>query len=254
MKSDVAQQHLLLKLAGMDAELVRLAHRITHLPEQQAYDSALAEHRAATDRVAVLAVALDDVEAEVSKLESEVDAVRRREDRDRALLDSGGVNPKQLAELQHELTTLERRQADLEDILLEVMERREEIAGNHAAQQAAAEALGRDADAARQARDEAVAGIEQARAEQDARRAELAAELDAELLALYDAQRSSGGIGAGLLQAGRCGACRIELDRGEIGRIAAAADDEVLRCPECRAILVRPIKSGAAQPNPHAGA
>lgn len=253
MKSDVAQQHLLLKLAGVDAELVRLTHRATHLPEQQAYDQALAEERAAGDRLGALAVALDDVEAEVTKMEAEVDAVRRREDRDRALLDSGTVNPKQLAELQHELTTLERRQADLEDILLEVMERREQIAGDHAAQRAAAEALAREADAARQVRDEAVAGIEQSRAEQNGRRAELAAGLEADLLALYDGQRVSAGIGAGLLQAGRCGACRIELDRGEIGRIAAAPDDEVLRCPECRAILVRPIKTRAADPSEHPG-
>lgn len=243
MKSDVAQQHLLLKLAGVDAELVRLAHRAAHLPEQQAYDQVLAEERAATDRLGALAVALDDVEAEVTRMEAEVDAVRRREDRDRSLLDSGTVNPKQLKELQHELETLERRQADLEDILLGVMERREEIVGNHAAQRTAAEALGRDVEVARQARDEASAGLDQARAEQDVRRAELAAELDADLLALYDGQRVSGGIGAGLLQAGRCGACRIELDRGEIGRITAASDDEVLRCPECRAILVRPLKT-----------
>ena len=144
MKSDVAQQHLLLTLAGIDAELVRLTHRATHLPEQLAYDTALAEVRAATDRLGALAVALDDVEAEVARMEAEVDAVRRREDRDRALLESGTVSPKQLEELQHELTTLERRQADLEDVLLEVMERREEIAGAHAAQQAAAEALGRN--------------------------------------------------------------------------------------------------------------
>ena len=47
------------------------------------------------------------------------------------------------------------------------------------------------------------------------------------------------GVGAGLLQGRRCGACRIEIDKGELARIAAAADDEVLRCPECAAILLR---------------
>jgi predicted nucleic acid-binding Zn-ribbon protein len=41
------------------------------------------------------------------------------------------------------------------------------------------------------------------------------------------------------LLGGRCGACRIELDRGELARIAAAADDEVRRCEECGAILLR---------------
>lgn len=240
MRSDAAQQRLLLKLAEVDAELTRLGHRGTHLSEQQAYDQTVAAQRAAADRAGALSVALEDVEAEVAKMEVEVDTVRRREDRDRSLLDSGTVNPKQLEELQHELETLQRRQANLEDILLEVMERREQIAGEHACQQAQADQLGRDVEAAGRARDEAATGIERARAEQDVRRAELVGELDADLITLYDSRRTSGGIGAGLLQAGRCGACRIELDRGEIGRIAAAADDEVLHCPECRAILVRP--------------
>ena len=64
-------------------------------------------------------------------------------------------------------------------------------------------------------------------------------ELDAELVALYERQRARGGAGAGVLQGRRCGACRIEIDRGELARISAAADDDVLRCPECGAILLR---------------
>ena len=240
MKAEVSQQLLLLDLADLDAELSRLAHRAAHLPEQQRYDQVLADQRAATDRVGVLALALEDVDAEVAKLEGEVDAVRRREDRDRALLDSGSVQPKQLEELQHELGTLQRRQASLEDTLLEVMERREQVAAEHAEATAAADALGRDADAARSARDAALAEVEQGRTVDAARRDELLRRLDAELVDLYERQRQSAGFGAGRLQAGRCGACRIELDRGELSRISMAPEDELLRCPECRAILVRP--------------
>jgi predicted nucleic acid-binding Zn-ribbon protein len=46
------------------------------------------------------------------------------------------------------------------------------------------------------------------------------ASLPSELVELYERQRARG-------------------DRGEMARITAAADDEVLRCPECNAILVR---------------
>ena len=38
MKADVWQQHSLAKLAELDAELSRLAHRGTHLSEQQRYE------------------------------------------------------------------------------------------------------------------------------------------------------------------------------------------------------------------------
>ena len=53
--------------------------------------------------------------------------MRDREDRDRKMLEGGAINAKQLADLQHELETLQRRQSSLEDSLLEVMERREEL-------------------------------------------------------------------------------------------------------------------------------
>jgi predicted nucleic acid-binding Zn-ribbon protein len=71
------------------------------------------------------------------------------------------------------------------------------------------------------------------------RRDGVTASLDADLLALYERLRASSGIGAGALQGRRCGACRIEIDSGELSRIAAADEDEVLRCPECGSILLR---------------
>lgn len=245
MKADVAQQRSLLELSEVDGELNRLTHRAAHLPEQQRYDEVQAEQRAAVDRLSAVVLALEDLDAQVAKLESEVDAVRKREDRDRGLLDSGSVSDsKQLGELQHELGTLERRQASLEDTLLEVMERREQVAADQAREQGAIDTLEQDLNVARQARDEVLADVEQARTERSARRAEVAAALDADLLGLYERQRTTSGIGAGRLVGGRCGACRIELDRGELARISAAPEDDVLRCQECGAILLRPKASG----------
>ncbi|MGY4708912.1 zinc ribbon domain-containing protein [Mycolicibacterium sp. CBM1] len=239
MKAELAQQQSLLELADLDAELSRLSHRAAHLPEQQEYDRVQAEHRAAGDRLAALVIALDDLDAQVARFESEVDGVRQREDRDRSLLDSGTVSPKQLEELQHELHTLERRQASLEDSLLEVMERREQLDRDRAARQADLDALQVDLAAAAQARNEALADVEQARGQCMARRTEIAGGLDAALVALYERQRASGAVAAGRLLGKRCGACRIELDRGELARISAAPVDEVVRCPECQAILLR---------------
>ena len=239
MKAEPAQQHSLLELAELDTELSQLAHRAAHLPEQLRYDEIAAQQRGVSEQLAVLRVGLEDVDGEVAKLEGEVDAVRQREDRDRRLLESGSVQHKQLEELQHELNTLERRQASLEDTLLEVMERREELAAEVLGDQQRLAALDADWDAARSARDVALAGVEQTRNERAAHRADLAAGLDAELVKLYERQRASAGIGAGRLLGRRCGACRIELDRGELARISAAPADEVLRCSECGAILLR---------------
>jgi predicted nucleic acid-binding Zn-ribbon protein len=238
MKAEVSQQRSLLELSKVDAELSRADHRAKHLAEQQRFEAVQAEHSAANDRLAVLRIALEDLDAQAAKLESEIDSVRQREDRDRALLDSAG-SARQITELQHELETLQRRQSSLEDSLLAVMERREQLQADQATELAGIDDLQNALTAARQERDTALVELDGQRAQSAARRAELIAELDAELVALYEKQRARGGTGAGALQGHRCGACRIEIDRGELARIAAAPEDEVLRCPECGAILLR---------------
>ena len=239
MKAELAQQRSLLELAELDAELARLSHRAANLPEQQTYETVQAEHREAGDRLAALAIALEDIDAQVTRFESEIDGVRQREDRDRKLLDSGTTNPKQLEELQHELGTLERRQSSLEDSLLEVMERLEQLAGDQSAERAKAEALQADLATAGHNRDAALEEIERVRGERATRRNEIVAGLDSGLVQLYERQRTASGAGAARLLGRRCGACRIELDRGELARISAAPEDEVIRCPECQAILLR---------------
>jgi hypothetical protein len=238
MKAAVAQQRSLLEVAELDADLSRIAHRASRLPERQDIERMQTDQVAANDRLRALQIALEDLDTEVSRLEAEIDAVRQREDRDRSLLQSV-ADARQLTELQHELETLHRRQSSLEDSLLEVMEHREQVQAQQSAETAAVEALRGDLAAAQQALDGALDEIDQTRRQYSTRRDELTAALDPELIALYERQRARGGPGAGPLQGRRCGACRIEIDRGELSRISAAADDDVLRCPECGAILLR---------------
>ena len=245
MKAEVVQQRSLLELAQLDAEMSRIEHRAKNLPAQQQLEEAQSAHREANDRLAAVQIALEDLDSQVAKFESEIDAVRQREDRDRSLLAAGSVDAKQLTELQHELETLERRQSSLEDSLLEVMERREELQNQQAGELTQIDELQTNLSDAQKACDEARAEIDQLKHQSLSRRDELVAALDADLVALYERQRAGGGAGAGLLQGRRCGACRIEIDRGELARISAAADDDVLRCPECGAILLRVKGTGA---------
>src|SRR6202000_2699888 len=239
MKAEVTQQRSLLELAKLDAELSRISHGAGHLPERDAHERVQTEHSAASDRLGAVRIAVEDLDAQVSRFEAEIEAVRRREDRDRTLLKSGATDAKQLTDLQHELDTLVRRQTSLEDSLLDVMERRVELQAELTGESAALEALQADLAAAQQALESALTEVDAARQERASRRDEVAATLDPALSALYERQRAGGGPGAGPLLGHRCGACRIEIGRGELARITAAAEDEVVRCPECGAILLR---------------
>ncbi len=104
MKAEVAQQRSLLELSKLDAELSRITHRATHLPEQEACERLRVEYEAAGDRLAAVRITVEDLDAQVSRLEAEIDAVRQREDRDRSLLQSGTTDAKQLSDLQHSMS------------------------------------------------------------------------------------------------------------------------------------------------------
>lgn len=237
-------QAKLLDLAAVDAELTRIAHRRKVLPEQQEVQRLEAERTDRKDAAVKVEIQLDDLDRDIRKLEGEIDAVRKREARDRGMLEGGNVGAKQLSELQHELGSLERRRGVLEDELLEVMERREAAEADHQHAGANLSRAEEDLTLAQSRRDDAVADLDVAAQRCDADREQLLAGLPDELLAIYDKQRAQHGVGAALLQARRCGACRIELDRGEIARIAKTDPQVVVRCPECGAILVRTKQSG----------
>src|SRR6201992_3426081 len=162
MKAEVAQQRSLLEVAELDAELSKMDHRAAHLPERADCERLQTDQIAAGDRLGALQIALEDLNTQVARFESEIDAVRQREERDRSLLQSV-ADAKQLSELQHELGTLERRQSSLEDSLLEVMERREQVKAQQPAETAAVEALRGDWPAAHRALDGALDEIDQTR-------------------------------------------------------------------------------------------
>jgi uncharacterized protein len=47
-----------------------------------------------------------------------------------------------------------------------------------------------------------------------------------------------------MLRRGRCEGCHLSLNTVDLNQIRAAAPDEVVRCEECRRILVRTAESG----------
>jgi predicted nucleic acid-binding Zn-ribbon protein len=187
-----------------------------------------------------------DTAREQTKAEQDVDQVRQRSARDQQRLDSGAVtSPKDLENLQREITSLAKRQGDLEDVVLEVMERRE------SAQQRVAELTERvgsvqsKIDDATARRDAAFEEIDAEVATVTKEREVIAGSIPADLLKLYEKLREQqGGVGAAKLYARSCQGCRQELAITELSEIRSAAPDTVIRCENCRRILVRTSESG----------
>ena len=246
MKASGEEQLRLLELADLDAELGRIDHRRQGLPEHEELRTLEERDAQLRDALAALEAEDGDLKRAQGKAESDVDQVRSRVDRDRQRLDAGQVSsPRELENLQSEIVSLTRRQSDLEEIVLEVMERREmaEQNGGAAAAERAQLATGL-ADASRR-RDAALGELAEQAAKAGSKRAEVAAREPAEVLALYDRLRAQhDGVGAAALRRGRCEGCHLSLNTVDINAIRAAPPDEVLRCEECRRILVRTDESG----------
>ncbi|HEY7718015.1 MAG TPA: C4-type zinc ribbon domain-containing protein [Pedococcus sp.] len=188
---------------------------------------------------------LSDVQREVAKAEADVQLVRDRAARDQARLDSGTGTAKDLQALQHEMQSLARRQAELEDVEIEIMERAEAVEAEVARLEGKRAEVVTRLEEAVASRDGALADLESEAGTVAAPRPDVAAGVGADLLALYDKVREQqGGLAAAALRQRRCGGCQLELNTVEMGRIKAAPDDEVLRCEECRRILVRTSESG----------
>jgi uncharacterized protein len=240
VKASPEAQLKLLELADLDAELGRLDHRRRTLPESQEYERAQARDAELRDELATLEAQQSDLTRDQGKAERDVDQVRSRIERDRGRLDAGLVSsPKELENLQSEIVSLERRQSDLEEVVLEVMERLEEVSRRRAAVADEQATLAGQLEDITARRDAALAGITEQSAKAADRRAGLAAEVPADLLTLYDRLRAQHTVGAAALNRGRCEGCHLSLNTVDLGRIRAAPPDEVLRCEECRRILVR---------------
>ena len=245
MKADPAHQVELLEVQDLDARASQLRHQRGHLAELGEIAALEQERRALADQERDARIAVDDLTAEQAKADREVEQVRTRRERDRTRMDTGQItNPKDLARMQHELVSLERRIASLEDAELEVMEQLEE------AQQLLSGLGIRTADVDARlaelvaARDARWAEIDAELATLDHARGPLVERLPGDLLALYERLREQKGVGAALLRARQCGGCQLTLDASEISRIRSAPEDEVIRCEECQRILVRTSESG----------
>jgi predicted nucleic acid-binding Zn-ribbon protein len=189
---------------------------------------------------------LSDLDREQARAERDVEQVRVRIDRDQQRLDAGKVsNARELESLQSEIVSLRRRQSDLEEVVLELMERREAAQARRDAADAGTETTAAETAAVTSRRDAALAEISEQESKSSSVRASVAASVPAELLALYDRVRAQvGGVGAAKLRRGKCEGCNVSLSTVELNEIRAASPDEVLRHEECRRILIRTAESG----------
>ena len=210
------------------------------LPIARQFEEVSKELAAKQDLLVAAQTERDDIKHELSRAEVDVEQVVSRIERDEKRLSSGQGSPKELEQLQHELGSLGKRRAELEEVELEIMVRIEGADTRIRELDSECKNLESQVIDLKAKKEEELSFLESSVNSTTEARTELAPKIDGELLALYEKVRASGdGIGAAKLVGNQCMGCHLTMNAAELTRVKALAEDEVVRCEECRRILIR---------------
>ena len=240
MQASVAQQSFILELQIIDNEILQANTKLKSLPEIEQLLHIDKRIITATDELAVVKSEADQIALELRRGEVDVETVTDRIKKDEARLSSGNATPKELEQLQHEVESLKKRQEALEEIELEIMIRNDAVIARK-------NTLTTDLTSLQTLKDEISGRLQSATDEinkviaaKTADRSLVANKIEKPLLDLYEKIRGNGGgVGAAALVGNKCNGCNLAINAVEMERIKSLAKDELLRCEECRRILVR---------------
>ena len=217
-----------------------LKNKAANLPELAEIASTTIKSNNVRDLRIAAETELSDMKRELARAEGDVEQIVTRIERDEKRLASGTGTPKELEQTQHELGTLGARRSELEEVELEIMMRVDGIKDRIATLSQEENELGMVLADLNIRKENALAAIHTELEGIETDRKATTQSVNAEFLALYEKIRAgSNGIGAAALAVNQCKGCNLTLNTIELQRIAGLAQDEVVRCEECRCILVR---------------
>jgi len=230
----------LLEVQHHDTAIDQLTHRREVLPSRLQLRGVEDELGQLDRRIAELRSAVDELAGRQRAIEEQITAsVTRRHEIERRMLAPGVSASRDLQAMDTEVHHLSERQAQLEEVELELVAEEDPLDEALAAAEERAGGLRTEAErlAAVVAVDDAEIAAELERERQV--RAGKAETLPAELAARYEALRVKlGGVGAAHLVGGRCDGCHLTLPSVEVERISRLPPDQYATCEQCGRILV----------------
>ena len=228
----------LLELQELDLSIDRLNARRELLESGEDLRAAREQLAAAESRLGEQKLSIDEVARDQRRLEQDVDSLDRKiQAENKRLIDGTVANPKELQSIQAEVQNLRGRKGRMEDQLIELMERREELESSLGPIEAEVSEYRDRLGEIEESQGTESVEIEQALAARSAEREALLPEFDDELLELYtDLRRQKKGVGAVALIDGVCQGCHQKLSPMYVEQLKRT--EGIRRCEYCRRILV----------------
>lgn len=182
---------------------------------------------------------IEETKKQINRIEIDADNVKKRLESDKNRLNSSQTNPKQLPQIQHEIETMTGKLNEIENLELDFLSELEELNLN---QENLVKIVKEIVTELNQQKDNLDRDLDQLNKElsvfKDTRN-NLVINFEPELIKLYEKIRLDHGVGAGILDNNKCGACQITISPAEFEEIKKTDPSELVRCENCRCILVR---------------
>jgi predicted nucleic acid-binding Zn-ribbon protein len=237
MKATQNQQQDLLHLHTLETEIKRKRAAIQAISQSAELVALRSAQMLQATALITAHNAVEATELELKRADTDLQLVVDRISRDQVRLQNT-ASPKDAQGIQSELESLSKRQSDLEDATLFVMERLEALKAEY-------EALNTE----KASTDAALAALESSGEAEilkltsggellvQEHRA-LKSRIEPQLLELYE-KLASRGVPIGRLEGRECGACRMAMGANAFETLSKLSIDEFARCPDCQALLVR---------------
>ncbi|MDJ0664111.1 MAG: hypothetical protein QNJ75_06095 [Acidimicrobiia bacterium] len=226
----------LLDLQEVDLQIDRLLHDRQSLPELDRYREAHEHSEAVKSELTSAEAALRDTSLELDKTEGELEIAEQRLDAEQNRLYAGGLSARDAEYLRREVEMLTRKRSEGEDLVLELLERREQQDARVQELQASAEEVGTTKAEIEGVIKEAWKGIDAQLAVKEERKSAIVPMIEEDQLDLYEELRGTKeGVAIAALTDGICGGCHLKLTAAEV---LEAKRSDPPRCIHCRRILV----------------
>ena len=232
----MTQAGSLLELQALDLEILRSRKRLEELPEKRAILEVRAKHRDVQTLRSKADLLISKLQSDLKAHQDEITMLTSKIDEEQVKV-MATTDHRAVTSITREMDGLKRRRDKLEMESLQIMERVDKASAQAATIDDALAQLS-EREGVLVAEFRSVGGALQTHiANEEAKRAAVAASLSPDLLGRYEtARESKGGVGVGELDGDACTACRMALPAERVLELTNGPAISV--CPQCRRLIV----------------
>ncbi len=237
MQADFQELETLLEIQAVDLDIMRAKKKRVELPQRIEVMRLRKKRSEIQDKLDQVYELQKRADAEMTIVEDEDRALVEKQERAQELIDAAGSDYRKVESHSREMAGVAKRREILAEKRVDVQAQLDKIKGvcdQLEGAIAASEAEESRLRASFEGEDSELADFIRANT---ARRDELAAGIDPELVKLYEKTAAkTGGVAIGKLDGENCGVCRTHIEGGHL--IALRAKAPLGTCPTCKRLLV----------------